>query len=746
MSFSVPSQDDGSGEGGTPHLSIGGHAPPLSASFKASSLNGSSGTTPRLLFTWDPYSNLSPMTASPSAPTAAGGGPLPPKPSEVEGIDEGRQPSSGEECSTPSSAANNNGNYTCHHNSDAGATAHPPLTISALLSASSNNNAAAVGGATARSPQLVPGAAVHTPHQQPSTDTASAHSTPSGPVRKRISTTTKDGRQYFLDYSPTTAASANPTGGVGVMPNLMLPPNLSPQSRGVSPFTAAPSQPRAPTPSYQSSNLPSQQQQQIEQQEFDNYGSSTTSPQAVPLVSPPRSSSIGGVAGPGSYPYNASFNHPVASNGVYDAVPPPQQQKPPSSAFLGSSMNSGGLLSVSVVGTGSGSGSHSQHNPYRTSPTYYQPQMSTSVSSAAAATAAATSAGSLPQHGMATAAVQRVQTADTDADLYEVLGATPSLFIKRLLPPPPPLPDVARVLPTPGVVQTLCARWCSLVEAVLRSREFSDVTTAPPPPPAMPSLPGASPTETTGSEEESRRRNTNTTTTTNAVQEELRAWYKAAVEWYEQLDQAGAATVDIRASSRAVTWAIDAAASGRGRRGGQASSNNNNSRYHGQNAGGRGGVGAGAGAGGSSSGYRGGAYGGGYPGSTPYGGRGAMNNGGYRGGRGATPSFYTTGGMNSNNNNNSNNNSSRSASNDMEVTANSSGNARNPYYASNFNPYAESWTFSGDTQMVNVPGEVLPPPPPPPPLPSTSSKPSYLSKMSTADQQGYSANPAMGPM
>jgi hypothetical protein len=647
----------------------------------SSSLNGS-GTTPRLLFTWDPYGH---------ATQAGAGGPQPPKPPEtdvaVNDGDDGRAPSSGAECSTPSSASNDNAAPAASPATAAsGTAAQPPLTISSLLSGvggTATSKSSGVSGGV-RSPQLSSHAAVHTPHHQPSAEPASAHSTPSGPVLKRISTSAKDGRQYFLDYSPNTSANVNPSGVAGAMPNLMLPPNLSPH---------APSQ-----------YPPPQLKTETDLQEADPHGgSTTTSPQAAPLVSAPRSSSIGGVVGPAPYAYNSYPTHASSSYAVYGTSP----QKMQSSSLLGNSMNSG-LLSASI---GSIGGATTQHNPYRTSPTFHPMPVTSVITSSSAA----------PQPVQVV--VQQVQTADTDADLYEVLEATPSLFIKRLLPPPPPLLDVARVLPTPGVVQTLCERWCSLVEAVLRSREFSDVTTQPPPPPPLPSPTNMSPTgvDAVGDEDaEGSAKNTTQkaaaagggTTTSSAVQEELRAWYNAAVEWYEQLDQAGAAAVDIRATSKAVAYAIEAAASGRGRRGGQAGNGSNagsNGRYHGQ-----GNAAAGGGGRGGAPGYRGGAYGG-YQGNSPtaYGGRGgspaAM--GGYRGGGGggAAANFYNVVGTHNV----------------------SGGNVRN------VNPYAEGWTFSGDTQTQGQESLLLPPPP------SGSVKASYMTKLPTLGQQGYAAHPAM---
>ncbi|KPI88397.1 hypothetical protein ABL78_2516 [Leptomonas seymouri] len=723
MSFNTPPKDDASVETGTPHLSSEGHAQPLSPSFKASSLSGNA-PTPRLLFTWDPYGNIA-STVSPSLVQTAPGGPPVSRLPEPEQNDEGRPPSSGEECSTPSSTNNNTGNHNCGGDTgstfSAGATAQPPLTITSLLSCMNGGSTSAAAGSV-RSPPLSSNTVLHTPHHQPSGETASAHSTPSGPVLKRISTSAKDGRQYFLDYSPVTAANANPAGVAGGMPNLILPPNLSPHSRVVSPLNAALPQTHSPAQSYQNPNLSSQKQQVAEMEllEADNRESDTASPQAVPLVSPPRSSSIGGAVGPGPYTFHAPLNHATSGYGTYGTSSQQQQ----SSSLLGISMNSG-MLSASIGSLGGGASSHMQHNPYRTSPTLYP---------APANVAASSAAGPPLLNVTAPVAVQRVQTVDTDADLYEVLETTPSLFIKRLLPPPPPLADVARVLPARGVVQTLCGRWCSLVEAVLRSREFGDVNTPPPPPP--PSIPPStvtSPIETdsavavsAGNEEDSSKRATGA----SSIQEELRAWSKAAVEWYEQLDQAGATTVDIRVSSRTVAWAIEAAASGRGRRGGQQGNNHNSSRFHGQSADVRGA--------GSPS-YRGGAHGG-YQGNTPYNGRGTGYAGGamsvgYRGGRGAGSSFYAAGGM-------TNNSSIRNATNEMETTAGSSGTTRHLYPAptSNFNPYAKSWTFSGDTQVSSTPGDALPP------LLSASSKPSYMSKTPTAGQQGYIADPSLGQM
>ena len=723
MSFSAAPQDDVS-------LDASG-VQPLSSSFKAVSFSGS-GTTPRLLFTWDPYGHVAPAGQS------AASSPQLPKPSELveTSYDDGggRQPSSGEESSTPSSMHNANANDTAPVVTSIAA--QPPLTISTLLSSMGPGSTSGGGSVGVRSPQLSSNVAVLTPHQKPPGDTGSAHSTPSGPMLKRISTSAKDGRQYFLDYSPTTPANANPA---AAMPNLMLPPNLSPHSHGVSPLNSA-------LPQSQPSSYTSQQQQQQLQAEMDlvevehRGGSMTTSPQAVPLVSPPRSSSIGGVVGPGCYAYNSLSNY---ANGGCGTSP---QQRPQSSSLPGNSI-SGGLLSASV--SSANTTGVTQHNPYRTSPTFYPVQTGTSASATAAP----------PSQVNPSAVVQRVQTADTDADLYEVLETTPSLFIKRLLPPPPPLPDVVRVLPTPGVVQSLCERWCSLIETVLRSREFSDITTQPPPPPPIPSsadssLIGANattnPPTSGGSEDEtadSKQNSSNkkTSSASQAVLESLRTWYAAALEWYEQLDQTGATTVDIRASSRTVAWAIEVAASGRARRGGQGNNSNasSNGRYHGQASGGRGGA----------SNYRGGGAYGCYVSSSPYGGRYGAMGGGYRGGRGTGSIYYyyaagAGAGTGANGINNNNNSSIRGTANEMEAAENSSGNTRNAFYTSNFNPYAESWTFSGgDAQLTGEEATLsrrrLVPPPP---LPSTSSKPSYLAKAPSPGQQGYAANSMMGQM
>lgn len=714
MSFSAAPPDDTAASPRT-ETSIelgsppGGPSQALSASFKASSLNASN-TTPRLLFTWDPYGNIGSTTV---APTAQGGADTVPTP-ETEGKEAGEQPSSGDEGSSPASVTQPITNYNASNTSaDAGpATAQPPLTLNSLLSGSG----AGGSGGGLRSPQLSANAAVHTPHHPSSVDAVSAHSTPSGPVLKRISTSAKDGRQYFLDYSPTTPANASPAAVAGGMPNLMLPPNMSPHSRGVSPLMSA---------------LPTQQQQQqhptqslqhtaaateADPLDHSHRGSSATTPQAIPLVSPPRSSSIGGSAttipvgsGGGSYGYPAH----LASYGGYGTSP---QQRPQSASLLGNSINSG-VFSASV----GSNGGVTHHNPYRTSPNFCPVQ-------------AGMSAAAGGERGAGPVLVQRVQAADTDASLYEALESTPSLFIKRLLPPPPPLPDVARILPTPGVVQALCERWCSLVEAVLRSREFSDVTTPPPPPPPVPS-----PTDTAPPAADAEGKKP--AGPTSAVLEELRVWYNAAVEWYQQLDQAGAATVDIRASSRAVAYAIEMAASGRGRRGGGsgsggASAASGGGRYHGQGgSGGRGGA----------SSYRGGGgYGGyGYGGGRGGGGYGLSSmGGGFRGGRGGGGGggYYASG------SNNAGGSSIRAAVNEMDGVLNDSGNTRNIYYgsSSNFNPYAESWSYTGESPMAAD----APPPPPPPPPPMMMSggmgKPPYSEKKAMAHGQGYAANASAG--
>ncbi|TPP47740.1 hypothetical protein CGC21_1610 [Leishmania donovani] len=496
----------------TPNMSPAATQPPQQQPVKAAAMMTSpimnSGTTPRLLFTWDPYRNVS---SSPGNTSAVTGGAVA-KPPEEEVVEEGRLASSIDGCSTTSSVNNTNTgaetsagvNSATRGTSNSVAPssvatpggARPPLTISALLGGAGYPNRgspqlSATTVSLSQQQQML--------HQSPNSDACvapgSSHSTPSGPVLKRISTSAKDGRQYFLDYSPSPASNSGAPAALaaGGMPNLMLPPNMSPMTTVTSPPAPALSQQRHQPPGG------------MELLDSDGNSSTNISPQAVPLMSPPRSSS--------------------------------------------------------------------------------------------------SNAGAYPSYG--------ADIDDNDADLVYALESDPSAFIVRLLPPPPPLPELARVLTVPGVVQSLCARWCTYVAAVLKSDAFAAITAAPPPPPSSVTM---------------SREGSN-----GSTKEELAAWYETAVDWWEKLDQEGTGAVDVRAKSRTVAAAVEVVASGRSRR--QPSQNTsgsaNGGRYNPQ-----GGLGASGCRGRGGRGYHAGMGTYGYAASTT-GHRGGAAATGYRGGRGS---------------------------------------------------------------------------------------------------------------
>ncbi|GET87252.1 hypothetical protein, unknown function [Leishmania tarentolae] len=639
----------------TPNMSPALTQPPQQQSVKAAAMMTSpimnSGTTPRLLFTWDPYRNVS---SSPGkASTVTGGAAT--KPPEEEVVEEGRLASSIDGCSTTSSVNMNTGAETsagvasttrCTSNSASPSSAatpggaRPPLTISALLGGTGYPNRG--------SPQLSAITLSVSQHQQmlhksPNSDVCvapgSSHSTPSGPVLKRISTSAKDARQYFLDYSPNPAPNSGTPSALaaGGMPNLMLPPNMSPMTTVASPSGPAPSQPLHPTPGG------------VELLDLDGNSSTNVSPQAVPLMSPPRNSSSSNASAYPSYgPVSAANSRTILSTPL-----------PPMSGIA-------------------------QHNPYRTPPMFY---------------ATAHSASPVAQ-SQQQPVLNRQDIDDNNADLVYALESDPSAFIVRLLPPPPPLPELARVLTVPGVVQSLCARWCTYVAAVIKSDAFAAITAAPPPPPSSVTM---------------SREGTN-----GSTKEELAAWYETAVEWWEKLGQEGTGAVDVRAKSRTVAAAVEAVSSGRSRRQPSQStgSSANGGRYSSQ-----GGVGG--------SGYRGrgGRGGGGYhPGMGTYG--YTANTTGHRGsahprgGASAAPaaaggvatSTHSTGaaatgyrgGRGSGGGSNGGSGYSYNAA--MSRGDNQHGipdevdpamHCNTSYYPpSHFNPYAESWHFSGSTGMA----------------------------------------------
>ncbi|CAJ1014411.1 hypothetical protein Q4I32_000501 [Leishmania shawi] len=607
------------------------------------------GTAPRLLFTWDPYRNVSPSPGSTGTATSGAAA----KPPEEEVVEEGRLASSIGGCSTTSSL-NNNTNVGAE--TPAGVTsttrgtnnsalpsppattggARPPLTISALLGGAVYPNrgspppSATKASLSQQQQQIL--------HQSPLSEACiapgSALSTPSGPVLKRIPTSAKDGRQYFLDYSPNPMANSGSPAALaaGGMPNLMLPPNLSPVTV-TSPSVPAPSQQRLQSPAG------------LEMLDLDGNSSANIAPQAVPLMSPPRSSS----SNAGSYQ-------------SYGAVP---------------TANSHSVLSATPLPP---MGSMSQHNPYRTSSIFYATAHNTSP------TAQQQQSHVLPHQDID----------DNDTDLVYALESDPSAFIIRLLPPPPPLPELARVLTVPGVVQSLCARWCAYVAAVLKSDAFAAITAAPPPPPSSVTM---------------SREGSN-----GSTREELTAWYETAVDWWEKLEQEGTGAVDVRAKSRTVAAAVETVASGRSRRPPSQSTggNPNSGRYHPQ-----GGVGA--------SGYRGrggrGAGGGGYhAGMSAYG--YASNTTGHRGdahprggsataaggmatgthNTGAAATAYRGGRGSGGGGASYNYDAAMSGGDTQHDIPDEMGPAMHCntacYPSSNFNPYAESWHFSGTTGMA----------------------------------------------
>lgn len=739
MSSNSNPRDDsrGSAAGGTPLCLTPNLSPatqpqptPVKPATGTPSSPANSNATPRLLFTWNPYTTLN--------PTAGG-----PKPPEEEGGEEGRLASSIGGCSTTSSVTNvHNGGHgalaegagtantsNSGHRSNAGgansaaaagaaaaavaaaATPNPPgaarrpLTISALL--------AGAGGVSRGSPHLSAGAPMLSPkqshammHQSPLSDTGggvssgpaaphapgSAVSTPSGPVLKRIPTTTRDGRQYFLDYSPTTSSgtfaqavgAGTPSGAaattvvVAAMPNLMLPPNTSPS------LVVTPTQHRDPQlspPGMEILDLDGGNNANT----HNIADAATTPPEVAPLMSPPRSGGIG--------MHQLHPHHP----GSY-----------PSYATAGGSSSTGGGGLVMGMGSGGGSAGAAQHNPYRTSPTFYSsvtPPPGVAVPGAMGHVARAPPSQQQQQ--------QHQDVEESDADLVFTLEAEPSVFITRLLPPPPPLPELARVLTVPGVVQSLCVRWCTYVAAVLRSSEFAAVTAAPPPPPsAVALMPRETPSPTPAA-----------TTSGSTTKEELAAWYETALRWWEALEQEGAKTVDVRVKSRAVSAAVEAVASGRASRvpmnggaGRYGGGGGNNAQRGGGGAGGQGFRGRGG---------RGGAY-------NSYGAAGNATMGGGRGGGAAGPHgrgaaapvergsrgyggahYYASAppalpvGVESHQvipdevDPRARCNTAFYASGAPSAAANTA-TAVQPSTSSNFNPYAESWHFSGDTGLANT--------------------------------------------
>ncbi|CAG9571416.1 hypothetical protein LMJF_15_0650 [Leishmania major strain Friedlin] len=644
----------------TPNMSPAATQPPQQQPVKAAAMmtspimNGV--TTPRLLFTWDPYRNVS---SSPGNTSAVAGGAAA-KPPEEEVVEEVRLASSIDGCSTTSSVNNTNtgaetsagvtsaargtSNSTAPSSAATPGGARPPLTISALLGGAGYPNRgspqlSATTVSLSQQQQML--------HQSPKSDVCvapgSSHSTPSAPVLKRISTSAKDGRQYFLDYSSSPASNSGAPASLatGGMPNLMLPPNMSPMATVTSPSAPAPSQKRHQPPGG------------MELLDLDGSSSTNISPQAVPLMSPPRSSS----SNAGSY---LSYGAAAAANShsILSATP-----LPPMSSMA-------------------------QHNPYRTPPIFY-------------AAAHSTSPAVQQQQQQQQHVLHRQDIDDNDVDLVYALESDPSAFIVRLLPPPPPLPELARVLTVPGVVQSLCARWCTYVAAVLKSDAFAAITAAPPPPPSSVTM---------------SREGSN-----GSTKEELAAWYETAVDWWEKLDQEGTGAIDVRAKSRTVAAAVEVVASGRSRR--QPSQNTsgsaNGGRYNPQGGvgasgyrgrGGRGGGGYHAGMGtygyaASTTAHRGGAHprGGAAAAAAAVGGMatGAHSTGaaatGYRGGRGSGGggggggSGYSydatmSGGDNQH---------------DIPDEVDPAMHCNTAYYpSSNFNPYAESWHFSGTTGMA----------------------------------------------
>lgn len=641
----------------TPNMSPTATQPPqqqpTKTAFMMTSPIVNSGTTPRLLFTWDPYRNVS---SSPGSTSAVTGGAAA-KPPEEEAVEEGRLASSIDGSSTTSSVNNTNtgaetsagvtsttraiSNSAAPSSAATPGGARPPLTISALLGGAGypNRSSPQLSATTVPLPQQQ-----QILHQSPNSDvcvaTGSSHSTPSGPVLKRISTSAKDGRQYFLDYSPSPASNAGAPAALaaGSMPNLMLPPNMSPMATVTSPSAPAPLQQRHQSPGG------------MELLDLDGNSSTNISPQAVPLMSPPRSSSSNAGAYPGYSAVSAANSHSILS-----ATP-----MPPMSGVA-------------------------QHNPYRTPSIFF-------------ATAHSTSPAAQQQQQQQQHVLNRQDIDDNDADLVYALESDPSAFIVRLLPPPPPLPELARVLTVPGVVQSLCARWCTYVAAVLKSDAFAAITAAPPPPPSSVTM---------------SREGSN-----GSTKEELAAWYETAVDWWERLEQEGTGAVDVRAKSRTVAAAVEVVASGRSRR--QPSQNTggsaNGGRYNQQpgvgasgyrGRGGRGGGGYHAGMGtygyaASTTGHRGGAHPRGGAAAAAAGGMatGGHNTGaaatGYRGGRssgggGGGGSGYSydaamSGGDNQH---------------DTPDEVDPAMHCNTAYYpSSNFNPYAESWHFSGTTGMA----------------------------------------------
>ncbi|KAK7195613.1 hypothetical protein NESM_000490200 [Novymonas esmeraldas] len=684
------------------------------------------GATPRLLFAWNPYATPTPCPGD-TLPTGAGAV----KPPEEEVADEGRLASSVGGCSTTSSANNavgdtaavtvaapaaaaaaaaaaapcvsrTSGTYMLPPAAAAVAPggARPPLTISALLGSTgyTNRGSPQISSATpsqhAQSQQQQHPSMVHlSSHSDPGLAPGSAHSTPSGPVLKRISTTANDGRQYFLDYSPTPTAKSGSVAmtpaSVGGMPNLMLPPNTSPMAARTSPSQHQHQHQHCSPPGMDILDL-------------DGNSSANTSPQAVPLMSPPRSTSSTAGAYLGYAAVPTAPAHAAAS--ILTAAST-QQTRSMSGAML--------------------------HNPQRTSPSLYpvsQPRPTM---------------GPIGTHPHDMAPLEDMD--DSDTDLVYTLGTDPSVFIVHLLPPPPPLPELARVFTVPGVVQSLCKRWCAFVQLVLKSDAFAAVTAAPPPEPSLVTISG----DSTGS----------------STREELAAWYEMAVRWWEGLQLEGTASVDIRAKSRAVSAAVEVVASGRSRRPVQNGAGGGRYAPHGGAGGyrGRGGRGGYSYGGANSGPHRGG--GGGHPRGGGGAGAGAGAAGGitagsyrnpvsvasgYRTGRGgggaggAGRAYYT--------NNTMGGESAHVVPDEVDHTMH-----LNPAYypPSNFNPYAESWTYNGDTGMDSTAAVVaasLPPrqqmqstTPPSTPTPSPYTRvarPPSQQPQLQVQQRGYGATNA----
>lgn len=344
--------------------------------------------SPRLLFTWNPYSN----NVGPSQRCSL-------MKTDEDIVDDGRLASSIGGCSTASS-------MTMELSRCTGGLTRPPLTISALM-------AGDVGGDY----------------------TATPHTTPSGTILKRISTTAQDGRQYFLEYSPTTTANANAATvpaasasaavcGTPVPPSLRLPPSV---------------------------------------------------PQPQPA------------------PQQLQIQHPRNSNG-------------------GASGASDVVNGIDVFGRPSSSIAYSP---------------SISQASAGVEATAATAAPS---------AAELQDAADLTEMEYRI-----SSFIGRMIPPPPSAPTLSRLSVSPLAQYVLCERWCSFIDAVLRSaalRHCEIGQTAIPPLPSLPMANG----EPIG------------------FAALLGQWYVDAANWWSQIPQP--VYTQVQTLSPAVSAAVEAVEQG----------------------------------------------------------------------------------------------------------------------------------------------------------------------------------------